>query len=286
MEFKRQEVKRLLDKMYETFDHSFLWSDPVNFVHRYEQKRDKEVIAFIASSFSYGRVTMIQKNLAQIFLVMGARPYEFIYGFDPERESRVFKGFKHRFNDETDLIIYITLIQKVLHRFGSIKTLFLTGYMPSDKDIKHALSMFIRRLYSIGAEIEGFNKSKGIAFLLPSPDRGSACKRLNLFLRWMIRKDRVDTGLWEEISPDKLFIPLDTHLARLSKYIGLTTRKSANWAMVEEITQSLKILDPKDPVKYDFSLCRLGILDECPSRFNIAKCNNCMIKTICTLNPG
>ncbi|MEE9614775.1 MAG: DUF2400 family protein, partial [Thermodesulfobacteriota bacterium] len=165
------------------------------------------------------------------------------------------------------------------------------GYSPEDKSVKEALISFSER--ALGLKTDGIYgpgplpslpSGAGVRFLFPSPEGRSPCKRLNLFLRWMVRRgDGLDFGLWKGVSPSKLIIPLDTHIARISRYLGLTSRNSADWAMAEEVTDSLRKLDPLDPTKYDFSLSRLGILDECPTRRDPIKCESCMIKGVCVL---
>jgi uncharacterized protein (TIGR02757 family) len=175
----------------------------------------------------------------------------------------------------------------MIEESGSIGDFFLKGYSSGQRNVKEALSAFSRSVLSLDSSAVYGGKTlapkAGVRFFFPDPADGSPCKRLNLYLRWMVRSDRLDFGQWDGVDPAKLVIPLDTHIARISKNIGLTRRASPDWKMAEEITEALKALDPADPVKYDFALCRLGILDKCPKIADAAKCESCLIKQICVL---
>jgi uncharacterized protein (TIGR02757 family) len=150
------------------------------------------------------------------------------------------------------------ILNKEINKHKSIKQIFLQGYNIYDEDVKNGISRFSKHF--INSFIETFgNVSDGIKFMFPLPEKGSACKRMNLFLRWMVRKDELDFGLWKEIPASKLVIPVDTHVARISRKLKLTKRKNADWKMAEEITSNLKKFDPEDPIKYDFAICHLGI---------------------------
>jgi uncharacterized protein (TIGR02757 family) len=196
-------------------------------------------------------------------------------------------GFKHRFTTARHLSWFLLSTRAVLSRYGSLKDLFLEGHDSNAPNIKQALTSFVdglvkqkvREVYSDVQEAQ----EDGALFLLPSPRSGGACKRLNLFLRWMIRSaDRVDLGLWPEVRPAQLVIPLDTHVVRLSRYLGLTQRKASDWRTAEDITESLRELDPVDPLKYDFSLTRLGILGDCSGREGQSRCGACLLAEVCS----
>lgn len=281
-------LKRRLERLYRTFDSSFLSSDPLEFVHMYKRKEDKEVVGLIASSLAYGRVQGIRQSVAFVLNVMGDKPFGFTMRFRPERDSALFSGFVHRFNTGTDIACLIYFMRQMIEEKGSIEGFFLKGYSPYDENIKAALSAFSRNVLSLDSSLiygKGLLPEKaGVRFFFPDPADRSPCKRLNLYLRWMVRrKDGLDTGIWKRVSPAKLIIPLDTHIARISRRIGLTSRTSSDWRMAEEVTAGLRKLDPEDPVKYDFSLCRLGILDKCASRPDVKKCEQCLIKELCVL---
>lgn len=280
--------KGYLDRLYETFDLEFLSTDPLEFVHRYDKPEDREIVGLISSSLAYGRVAGIKRSIERVMAVVGRDPYRFTVRFTPERDSHLFSGFVHRFNRGPDISALIYFARQMIEDSGSIGAFFLKGYSPAHKNIKEALAAFSEKALSLdSAPVYGRKKlpeKAGVRFFFPSPADGSPCKRLNLYLRWMVRRgDRLDFGQWMGVDPSKLVIPLDTHIARISKNIGLTNRANPDWKMAEEITDGLKRYDPKDPVKYDFALCRLGILDKCPKKVSAENCESCMIRKICVL---
>ncbi|MBI5682670.1 MAG: TIGR02757 family protein [Deltaproteobacteria bacterium] len=280
-------LKTLLNKLYKSFDINSISPDPLEFVHKFKDPKDKEITGLIASSLAYGKVEGILKSINYILDVMDWSPYRFTVRFNPQKHTQLFNNFSHRFNKGRDIACLIYFVKQMIEEGGSIKGFFLKGYNPYDKNIKPALISFSDRVLKLDSmPIYGRRKlpqDAGVRFFFPSPSDGSPCKRLNLYLRWMVREKDVDLGLWKEIHPNRLIIPLDTHIARISKYIGLTNRKSPDWEMAEEITENLKRLDADDPVKYDFSLCRLGILDRCPKKKDPEKCRKCLIKGICVM---
>lgn len=285
---KPNELKTCLDELYRTFDLGFLATDPLEFVHRYDTPEDREIVGLISSSLAYGRVDTIKKSIARVMAVMGPSPRRFIMKFDPKRDSSLFSGFIHRFNNGEDIACLIYFARQMIEDSGSIGGFFAKGYSPLHRNVKEALSAFSGSVLALDSARVYGNKTllpkAGVRFFFPSPSDGSPCKRLNLYLRWMVRRgDALDFGQWKEVDPAKLVIPLDTHIARISRNIGLTKRESASWKMAEEITDALKKLDPGDPVKYDFALCRLGILDKCPRTADRDKCEACLIKKICIL---
>ena len=287
-EIDERAVKKCLDRLVKTFDARYLASDPLEFVHKYDDPADQEVVGLIASSFAYGRVDGIKRSVSAILEAMGASPARFTTRFDPAKGRSFLSGFKHRFNDSKDVSCLIYFARQMIESCGSIGEFFIKGYSPSDQNIKTALSMFVTDALSLDhGGIYGTKRlpaRAGVRFFFPNPQDASPCKRLNLYLRWMARpNDSVDLGLWKKVSPAKLVIPVDTHIARISRLIGLTERNGADWKSAEEITASLARFDPADPVKYDFALCRLGILDQCPSRRDDKKCARCEIRGICVM---
>jgi uncharacterized protein (TIGR02757 family) len=284
----KEQLKTLLERLYKTFDRRFLSSDPLEFVHRFKTRKDREITGLIASSLAYGQVGQIKKSIEGVLEVMGWEPHRFTVEFRPSRDKMSFRHFRHRFNNGYDISCLIYFAKQILDRFGSVEEFFLRGYRREDKNIKNALTSFSQRVLTLDSGgIYGTRElpaHAGVRFFFPSPARGGPCKRLNLYLRWMVRRgDGLDFGLWKKVDPSKLVIPLDTHIARISKNIGLTTRATQDWKMAEEITEKLKKFGPRDPVKYDFALARLGILDECPTRVDPVKCERCMIKRTCVL---
>jgi uncharacterized protein (TIGR02757 family) len=257
-------LKAFLDHLYQTFDLSMLAPDPLDVVRRCRTPEDREVAGLIAASLAYGRAEHIVRTVEQTMAAMDDRPYRFTLRFDPARDAARFSHFVYRFTRGEDLVCLIALLQHALRTYGSLGQLFASGYQPTDPHIGPALTRFVETLlstpcpsvYSDGA----IPTTAGVRYLLPSPRSGSACKRLNLYLRWMVRRgDAIDFGLWRDISPAKLIIPLDTHVARIARLLRLTTRRQPDWAMAEETTDALRACDPDDPVKYDVALCHWGM---------------------------
>ena len=256
-------LKQKLDHHYKAFDKSELEPDPLQFPHLFQNEKDIEVMAFIASVFAYGNVKQIINSLNTFLLIAKNQPSEFINNISANKNLPT--NFVHRFYSTMDILHLFKLLNSAYDEFGSLKNLFLSGYNSEDENVKNAITKF--NYYFLKKARKEFEKlSRGIVFMFPLPEKGSACKRMNLFLRWMVRKDELDFGLWtclsgrqDEISTSKLIIPVDTHVARICKQLKLTKRKNVSWKMAEEITQNLKKYDPEDPVKYDFAICHIGM---------------------------
>jgi len=283
------ELKRHLDALYDGYGASFVETDPVCFPRRYEDPADREVVAFLTAALAYGRVPQIKASVERLLALIGPGPAAYVRRFEPAAQRRALAGFVHRFNDGRDTGLLLSFIRQMLERSGSIEGFFLEGYAPAHDDVGPALSSFARR--ALALDCAGYYRrgslpaSAGVRFFLPSPEGGSTCKRLAMFLRWMVRPDDgVDLGLWRRVSPSQLVIPLDTHVSRIASYIGLTDRRTVGWRMAVEVTRRLRALDPADPVKYDFALSRLGILDACPRRRDPVKCAGCGLRAVCALS--
>jgi len=277
-------LKKTLNKLYQTYHLDYLSTDPLEIVRQYKNPKDQEVVGFIAAAMAFGRVELIKKGIYDILQRMTSSPYQFILNFDPHLHGKLFDNFVYRFYRSRDIGLLIWWIAQTVRKNGSIKSFFLKGYNEKDRDIGSSLSRFVRSLLSL--QTEPFYSSvpergSSIRSFLADPTDGSACKRLNLFLRWMVRQDRLDLGIFREVSPSKLIIPLDTHVARISQRIGLTKRTSPGWAMAVEITETLREFDPNDPVKYDFALCRVGMLNPCPKVPDNEKCSSCPVVRFC-----
>jgi len=271
-----RQVKDVLGKLYEKYNHRrFVKPDPLQFVYKYRRKADMEIVAFLASALAYGRVVQIERSLTDLFGRMGNSPFEYVQNFNAEKREKL-KSFKHRFTTGESLSDLLQLLQVVLSRFGSIEELFTQGLSADDKNIIPALSRFCD---SLTASHDG-RPGRSLKYLLADPARGSACKRLNLFLRWMVRDDDVDTGLWKSIDKARLIVPVDVHMARLCKILGLYGRKSISLRTALEITDSFREIEPADPVKYDFALSRIGIVENCNGSFR-PECKGCELAEFC-----
>jgi uncharacterized protein (TIGR02757 family) len=224
----------------------------------FNDERDIEIVGLIASIFAYGNLKQIENTIKKFIVVFKGKPYLFIKNFSLSKDSKKISGIKHRFYSEDDVLRLFIILNKEIKKHRSIKKIFLQGYNISDENVKNGISNFSNHF--LNSFLETFGEiSGGIKFMFPIPEKGSACKRMNLFLRWMVRKDELDFGLWKEIHTTKLVIPVDTHIARISRALKLTKRKNADWKMAEEITTKLKVYDAEDPIKYDFAICHIGI---------------------------
>lgn len=250
-------LKRKLEYHYKNFDSSNIYPDPVVFPHKYKLESDIEISAFISSIFAYGNMTQILSSLEKIHNVIGQNPTSFFHNVNEKDLRKLFVDFKHRFYTAEDVIVLFMIIKYVLKNYESIKHLFLLYHFDEEDNIKNSLSLLSQNLIDIATRVS--KVTNGIKFMFPDPYKGSACKRMNLFLRWMVRKDDIDFGIWKAVRRNELIIPVDTHIARISQELGLTGRKNVNWKMAEEITENLKKFDPQDPVKYDFAICHIGI---------------------------
>lgn len=268
--------KEYLEQLYRSYGPGYLATDPLKFVRRFEAPRDREIVGLVTAGLAYGIVEQIFNSLEWILKRIGGHPEQFVRQFDPRRDGKIFNGFVHRFNRGRDLACLFWWQRQILEKEGSLEKFFLRGYRKEDPTIRLALTSFVERMLTLdNAGIYGHKvgarhalplpASARVRFFLPNPRGGGACKRLNLFLRWMVRRDDgIDLGVWRSVSPAKLVIPLDTHVISAARRLRLTRRKTPDWKMAEEITSRLKRLDPDDPLKYDFSLCRLGMMQHWP----------------------
>lgn len=251
-------LKQKLDYYYNSFDRTKLEPDPLQFLHLFKDERDIELVGLIASIFAYGNVKQIENTLKKFILIFNGKPYLFIKSISVENDIKKLGEIKHRFYTKDDILKLFLILSKEIKKQQSIKNIFLKGFDIADDNVKNGISNFSNHF--LKSFEQSFGKiSNGIKFMFPLPEKGSACKRMNLFLRWMVRKDELDFGLWKEILTSKLIIPVDTHIARISRSLKLTKRKNVSWQMAEEITQNLKKFDSADPIKYDFAICHIGI---------------------------
>jgi len=247
-----------LEALRRTWRSRRLDSDPLVFAHRYDDPADREVVAFLAASLAFGRVASIQASIEKILSALGPRPAAFLDAWD-ERPIPSLRRFVHRWVTGKDVEELLRMVKRARQEHGSLGTLFAAGDGGGD-DFVPPLSSFLRNLHAFSPR--PVTPSHGLKFLLPSPESGSACKRSHLFLRWMIRTEGFDLGLWTggRFTPARLLLPMDVHLHRISRRVGLTRRRAADLTAAREATGWLRRLKPEDPVAYDWPLSRLGIL--------------------------
>jgi uncharacterized protein (TIGR02757 family) len=255
-------LQRTVEKIYAQFHNpSYLRYDPLEFVYAVEGRQNREIAGLLCSSLAYGRIEQIKKSIAAVYEKTGRELYQFASGVPFKEKIRLFSSFSHRFNRGIDIAVLLQCCAVAIENEGSIEALFVKGLGEKDATIKNALAEFSRRMLEISRVVHG-RTAASFRFFFPSPGRGSSCKRLNMFLRWMVRpNDGIDLGIWENVPASKLVMPVDTHVARISRKLGITRRRSADWEMAEQITAALRRIAPDDPVRYDFSLCRSGMID-------------------------
>jgi len=277
-------LREPLEHLYRGFDYTArVEFDAIRFPLRYADPRDRELVALLAACLAYGRVDLFGPQLDGVFAAMGASPAAFVLGFDPRRDARAFEGFWYRFNRPRDLTAFCVAARDLLVRHGTLEKVFLAGDPDPRGPIGPALERFARAFLEadLGEVFPRGRLSRGYRHLFPRPSVGGPCKRLHLFLRWMVRRESPDFGLWTGVSPSRLLIPVDTHVENIARSIGLTRRKSRTWRMAEEITRRLAEIDPADPVKYDFALCHKRMSGDCLDRRDAKVCAPCGFKSVC-----
>ena len=276
-----QRLKPTLDGLYDSFNMPDSAVDPIQLVRRYVRADDVEVVAFCAAGLAFGRVASVMQSIGRLLDVMGDRPAAFVRAFDPVRDGVGLRTFVHRWIRGVDVVALLWVLRQMLEWSGSLEAFFLEGDEGGD-DVREALDSFSRRAMALDlrAAYGKVPARPGVAYFFPRPSIGSACKRMNLFMRWVVRRDALDLGVWTRVSPSRLIVPLDTHVIRVGRCLKLTRYTSPGWPMALDITQALRTLDPLDPVKYDFSVCHLGMMNACG--FQTPKGDaNCPLKGVC-----
>ncbi len=262
-------LKAPLDRLYAGFNHPDSATDPIQIVRRFDRPDDREIMGFCAAALAFGRVSSVLQSIERVLAVMGPRPAAYVRHFDPKRDGPGFTGIVHRWTRERDLVALMWVLRQMLDRAGSIEGFFVEGDDPQAEDVAAGLDRFSTRALALdlrqvyGRASAAARSRLGVCYFFPRPSAGSGCKRLNLFLRWMVRRDALDLGVWSRVSPARLIVPLDTHVIRVGRCLQLTGRTSPGWPMAREITTALRQIDPEDPVKYDFALCHLGMMNAC-----------------------
>src|SRR5439155_14224746 len=241
-------LKSTLDRLYADFNAPDSAADPIQIVRRYASTADREVVGLCAASLAFGRVGSVLQSIERLLGVMGPEPAAYVRAFDPRRGAPAFAGLVHRWTRAADLVALVWVMKQMIDRAGSIEAFFLETYDPGADDIESALDRFSTRALALDLEAaygraprpSTGSRRPGVCYFFPRPSAGSACKRLNLFLRWMVRRDALDLGLWPRVSPAKLIVPLDTHVIRVGRCLGLTHYTSPGWAMARDITASLR----------------------------------------------
>jgi len=271
-----------LDQLYTSFNYENSATDPIQIVRRFKRPDDREIVGFVAASLAFGRVASVLQSIERVLAAMGDAPARYVRTFDPQRDGAALKPIVHRWIRGTDIVALAWLMKQMTDEAGSIEGFFIEGHDRSAEDVGPAIDSFSRRAMQLdlAAAYGRVPKRAGVGYFFPRPSAGSACKRLNLFLRWMVRRDSHDLGVWTRISPSQLVVPLDTHVIRVGRCLRLTRYTSPGWRMAQDITASLRRLDPSDPVRYDFSICHLGMMNACG--FNRGQADaRCPLRGVC-----
>lgn len=276
---RRREILRVrLDELVSTFDLSTISPDPLEVVRSFDDPLDREVAGLVAAAFAYGRADIVVRNVSSLLAKTGPSPHRYLADeFEPAEAKLRFARFSHRFHKTRDLVALLTSLAGAIRAHGSLGKLFESVHDRDDRDIGPSLARFASALHGFA----GPRPPRSLRFLVSSPEDGSACKRMNLFLRWMVRRSSPDLGQWTFVDPSQLVMPIDTHVHRISTFLGLNRRKAADWKTARALTDLLATFDAADPVRYDFAICRLGVLSLCSTRRRKENCDVCLLRDAC-----
>jgi uncharacterized protein (TIGR02757 family) len=249
-----EDLREILEKKYWLYNQaSFIEDDPVSIPHRFSTKQDIEIAGLFAAILAWGQRRTIIKKGVELMQIMDNSPFDFILHHG-ENDLKFLTGFKHRTFNATDTLYFVYFLNWYYNQHQSLEDLFLTGYPSIEKGLVNFHNFFFSH------EFAPARTKKHI----PSPEKKSTCKRMNMFLRWMVRKDDrgVDFGIWPRINPSALICPVDLHVDRVARRLGLISRKQTDWLTALELTEELKKIDPLDPVKYDYALFGMGVIEK------------------------
>jgi uncharacterized protein (TIGR02757 family) len=265
-------LRAALDRLVAEFERATHVDDPVRLLARYPDTADREIAGFVAAALAFGRVRSVIDSVESVLGVLGPRPARFVARFSTARDAPPLRPLVHRWTRGDDLVALMLVLRHMLTEAGSIEAFFARGLAPGAVDVADAIDAFSRRACDVDVS-EAYRArprggarraaNPGVGYFFARPSSGGACKRLNLYLRWMVRHDAIDPGGWSLVSPAQLVVPLDVHVIRVARCLGLTRYTSPGWRMAADITGSLRRLDPGDPVRYDFALCHLGMMGQC-----------------------
>ena len=277
-----------LEGLYRLYGPETAATDPIVFPMAYASGDDREVAGWIASAFAYGQVRTIQDNVGRLLEALGPHPATAVDRIDDFRAfaREELAGFRHRFHGARDAAALLFVIARAREAGGgSVRAFFEAEQRDEDRDVGGLLTRVVDRIESFDYRSvlgsRAIPADSPVRFFFPDPSAGSACKRWNLYLRWMVRRDALDFGLWTGIPTHRLVIPTDTHIHRIARRLGLTRRRSADWKAARQITDALARFDPRDPVRFDYALCRIGILGICLPRLKQSLCQDCFVSESC-----
>jgi uncharacterized protein (TIGR02757 family) len=248
----------LLNKKVDEYNQPFfIANDPICIPHSFQKKQDIEIAGLFAAVFAWGNRTTIINKSKELMQLMHNEPYDFCINHT-DNDLKKLLQFKHRTFNATDLLYFIAFLQSHYKKYDSLESAFTINFNKKDTTIENALIGFFNYFFSLEDAPDRTRKH------IASPEKNSSCKRLCMYLRWMCRQDNkgVDFGIWKQIKPRQLIMPIDVHVARVANKIGLTKNLKADWKTACELTEKLRTLDDRDPVKYDFALFNLGVMEK------------------------
>jgi uncharacterized protein (TIGR02757 family) len=257
-------LRPVLERLYRRLNsRTYVEPDPLQFLYAYPDVHDREIVALVAAGLAVGRVRSILRSVAVALEPMGPRPARWLAAATPARLAETYAGFRHRFLAGDDVASMLAGARSLMREYGSLEACFVRGMGEGDETVLPALATFVDVL----------NEARGrCSRLVPAPRGGSACKRLHLMLRWLVRRDDVDPGGWTGVPASRLVVPLDVHMHRIGAALGLTARRQADAKAALEVTAAFRAISPDDPVRYDFALTRLGIRTDTDLEAFLAEC--------------
>ncbi len=258
MKSEKKQLQELLEEKYRLYNRiDFISSDPISIPHLFSKKADIEIAGFLSATIAWGQRTTIINNGKRLMQLMNHQPHEFVLNFTENKKTYLqLKSFVHRTFNGDDLIYFLLALQNIYRHHKDMESLFLLGYNKNETDLKNAIIKFRDQFFQLPYPTRTLKH-------FSNPAANSATKRINMFLRWMVRKDNegVDFGLWNHIPASVLSCPLDVHSGNVARKMGLLLRKQNDWKATAELTAALKEFDPLDPVKFDFALFGLGVFE-------------------------
>jgi uncharacterized protein (TIGR02757 family) len=294
--------RALLDERRRAPRLEYLRNDPVQLPHRYRRREDREIVALIAALLAFGRVKAFLPKIEQLLALSGRSPRAYVDRFAPDRDRGFFAAFRHRVYRGEDLRRFFLSLRRVLDAYGTLESAFIDAAPEGGAHRERLISFagLFRRADAAsgvdcasrggvqvgggpcGAGASDGELTEGYRHLVADPRGGGACKRWNLFLRWVVRpEDGVDLGLWRRVDPADLILPLDVHVGRISRLLGIRKRRTLDWKAAEEVTEHLRAADPRDPLRFDFALSHIGITDGCRGRWWGGICGSCRLRRLC-----
>ncbi|MCX7626675.1 MAG: TIGR02757 family protein [Candidatus Sumerlaeaceae bacterium] len=279
-------VHKYFEAVYERYHRpSILQADPLEIVHRFPTAEDRELAALVGALLAYGTVAQIKGSLTRLFSLLGENPSELVHHATFQELRRQLRSFRHRFHDGDDIAALLFLFARTKRQFGSLESALLA--FDTGDDYGTALEGLLSLWYEMcqaTMQLSRFVERQSFRHLVTSPARGGASKRWFLFLRWAVRPaDGIDLGLWKRAVPCKLLFPVDSHILRIARNLGITSASQASLQVAREITAFFRRIDAQDPVRFDFALCHLGILGVCPTTPDVRACEQCELAPVCQL---